>query len=178
MKKLQLIILCLLYSIGAIGQQTMPVDHEVMQLKLPKATQKLNEQQLMGLSHNGFSEKTISYFHDHIYKKDGLLIYYLNSSVSPKLKKSMENNQKMMVSLTNQESGSIVDNSKIITINNIRFSIIEYHNKDNWYLWFTSDYDKDLKFINGFIEYKKPDEAKAKQYLQDLLKDMHFKNQQ
>lgn len=144
---------------------------------MPKGIEKLNEQQLISLSHNRFDEKSTRGFHDHIYKKDGLLIYYLNSSVSPKLKKSLENNRVMMVSLLGQLSGTVVDDSKIITVNNIRFLIIDYHDTNTRYIRFTSDYDKSFNFINGFIEYQKSDEEIAKQYLQDLLKSMHFTNQ-
>lgn len=144
---------------------------------MPKGIEKLNEQQLMKLSNGSFNEKNSPIFHDHIYKKDGLLIYYLNSSVSPKLKKSLENYQKMMVSLDSQIEGRFIDDSKIITVNNIRFSIIEYHEKDNITIQFTSDYDNNFNFINGFIECKKTDEDMARQYLRDMLQSMHFTNQ-
>jgi hypothetical protein len=152
-----------------------------MKYKLPKGTEKLNKQQFKNLSHGGLDEEAISDFHDHIYKKDGLLIYYLNLSTSPKLKKPLESYQKMMVALLSGKSElkgavTIVDESKIITINNIRYSIIESHVGDNMTIQFTSDYDKSGGYINGFIEYKKPDEAKAKKYLQDFLGNTHFKD--
>ncbi len=179
MEKIYLIIICLLYSIRTLGQQS-----EVMQLTLPKGTEKLNEQQLKNLSNRGFNEKTASDFHNHVYKKDGLLIYYLNLSqfpTHPGRRHSLESNQKMMVALLSGESelkgdANVVDISKIITVNNIRFAIIEYHNKNDRYIRFTSDYDKNGGSINGFIEYKKPDEGEAGQYLQELLHSMSFKD--
>lgn len=170
MKKFHIIIICLFYARHVNGQQ------EVMKLTLPKGTEKLVEQQLKSLSHRGFNEKNVSDFHDHVYKKDGLLIYYLNLSTSPKLKKSLESYQRMMVSLLGQLKSTVVDSSKIITVNNVRFLIIESHEKDNMTIQFTSDYDKNCGFINGFIEYKKPDEVEAGQYLKELLRSMHFKN--
>ncbi|MDB5135912.1 MAG: hypothetical protein JWP37_2515, partial [Mucilaginibacter sp.] len=125
------------YPVNTIAQ--VP---EVMQFNLPKGTKKLNVQQFKNLSHSGFNNETISDFHDHIYKKDGLLIYYLNLSsypTNPTYRKSLENNQKVMVSLLGQTKDNIVDNSKIISINNIRFLIIGYHDKDINYIRFTSD---------------------------------------
>jgi len=153
-----------------------------MRFSLPKGTEKLNEQQLKNLSHKGFYEKTASEFHNHVYKKDGLLIYYLNSSqfpTHPERRRSLESNQKMIVALLSGNSElkgdvNVVDNSRITTINNIRFAIVEYHNKGDEYIRFTSDYDKNGGLINGFIEYKMSDEHEAKRYLQDLLQSMHF----
>jgi hypothetical protein len=179
MKKFHFIIIFLLYSLNTLGQ-----NGEVMQFILPKGTEKLNNPQLKSLIHNGFNEKTALGFHDHIYKKDGLIIYYQNLSqfpTHPERRHSLESNQKMMVALLSGNSElkgdvSVVDNSRIITVNNIRFAIIEYHNKDDRYIRVTSDYDKNGGMINGFIEYKKPDESEARQYLQDILQNMHFRN--
>ncbi|MDB5136075.1 MAG: hypothetical protein JWP37_2678, partial [Mucilaginibacter sp.] len=78
--------------------------------------------------------------------------------------------------LLGQTKDNIVDNSKIISINNIRFLIIGYHDKDINYIRFTSDYGKSGGYINGFIEYKKPDENAATKYLQNFLGNMHFRN--
>jgi hypothetical protein len=170
MKKLPVIIVCLFYCLCTFGQ--VP---EVMQFTFPKGTEKLNERQFKDFSKH-FNKTLITNFHEHVYVKDGLLIHYLNLSTSPKLKRSLEKNQKLMVSMTNGTPGSVVDSSKIITSNNIRFSIIEYHDTNDWYFWFTSDYDRYGNYINGFIEYKKPNEEEARQYLHDFLQSMHFKN--
>lgn len=174
MKKLPVIIVCLFYSLCTLEQ--LP---EVMQMTFPKGTKKLDERQLISLSHRRFDEKTVPGFHNHVYEKDRLLIYYLNLSqfpTHPERRHSLEADQKMMVSLLSIGNGNGVDKSKIITVNNIRFAIIEYHDKDNLYIRFTSDYDKNGGLVNGFIEYKKPDDMEAKQYLQDLLQSMHFIN--
>jgi len=176
------IIICLLYTVHVFGQ--VP---EVMQMTFPKGTEQLNVQQLMNLSHWQKDKNGASDFQNHIYIKNGLLIYYLNLSsfaAYPERRHSLESNQKMMVALLSGHSElktniSIIDDAKIITVNNIRFAILEYHerdfDKDVMYIRFTSDYDKNGGFINGFIEYKKPDEAEAKLYLNDLLQSMHFK---
>ena len=174
MKKFHFIIICLLYSLNVMSQQASP-SGDVMQLTLPKGTEKLNRQQFNNFSKQ-FGKTFISDFHSYAYKKDGLLIYYLNLSIPTKMKKNLESDQKMIVSLLGQLRGTVVDTSKIIIVNNIRFLIIEFHEKDDWYIRFTSDYDKNNKSINGFIEYKKADDAEARQYLHDLLSSMHFKD--
>jgi hypothetical protein len=173
MKKLQLILICLLYSAQAISQRSNP--DKIMQLTLPKGTERLSKQQYNEFSKQ-FTKTFVGGYHTNLYKKDGLLIYYLNLSVPAKMKKNLESDQRMIVSLLGQLKGTVVDTSKIISINNNQFLIINFHEKDDWYIRFTSDYDRNNKSINGFIEYKKPDEEEAKQYLQVLLKNMHFKN--
>jgi len=183
MKKFHLIIICLFYSLRSLSQ-----DGEVMKLALPKGTEKLDEQKLKNLSHWETNKNAASDFHDHIFKKNGILIYYLNSSsfpTHPERRHSLESNQKMMVALLSGHSElksniSVIDDAKIITVNNIRFAIIEYHERDydqdTMYIRFTSDYDNNGGFINGFIEYKKTDDTEPKQYLHDLLQSMHFRS--
>ena len=78
--------------------------------------------------------------------------------------------------MTAQTKNTVVDNSKIITVNNIRYSVIASHDGDNMTIQFTSDYDKSGGYINGFIEYKKTDESAAEKYLQNFLENMHFKD--
>ena len=178
MKKVNIIIACLFYSLTAMCQHKQ----EIMQLSMPKGAIKLNEVQFKKLSHSGFDDDSSDSFHDHIYKKNNLLIYYLYLGVSgPKFKRSLEYSQDMMVALLTGHSElkstvSVVDTAKIIVVNNIRFAITQYHQNHTWYITFTSDYDKNLQFINGFIEYKQADEAEAQQYLHDFLGSMHFNN--
>jgi hypothetical protein len=174
MKTSNIIIICLLSSFQLMAQPTHPSD-EIMQFTYPKGTEKLDERSYKDFCKK-FDETLITKFDQHEYKKDALFFYYQNLSHPSILKKSLENRLKLMASLTAQVPGNIVDDSEIISVNNIRFFIIRYHEKNDWYLWFSSDYDKNLRFINGFIEYKKPDDAEATQYLHDLLQSMHFKD--
>jgi len=176
MKKLHLIIACILYSLNSIGQQ-IGTNDEVMQLTLPKGTSKINKEEYNDFMNKRYDKSSGVDFHDHVFKKNRLLIYYSNSSVSsPKFKRSLESSQRIMVGVFKQYSKTIVvDTAKIIVVNNIRFSIIEYHENDVFHIRFTSDYDKNLRFIVGFIEYKKSDQVEAEEYLKELLQSMHFK---
>jgi len=168
-------IICLLFCLDATSQQTASPD-EVMQLTLPKGTEKLTKQQFNNDFSKRFSKTFVSDYHHYVYKKNGLLVYYLNIAVPAKMKKSLESDKKMIISLFGQLKTTVVDTSKIITVNNIRFLIIKFHENDDWYIRFSSDYDKGNKSINGFIEYKKTDDAEVSQYLHDLLQSMHFKD--
>ena len=177
MKKLHVIIY-ILYCFNAVSQQ-VPRNSEVMQLTLPKGAIKLNNEEYRKFISKRYDKSNLADFRDHVYKKDGLLIYYLNSAISSsKFKRSLESSQAIMVGVFKQYSKTIiVDSAKIITVNNIRFSIIKYHENNIWYIRFTSDYSKNLRFVNGFIEYKKPDEQIAQKALHELLHSMHFRNQ-
>ena len=113
---------------------------------------------------------------EHVYKRDNLLIYYWNCSNPSNFRKlSLEKKQKQMSSFNDVITNIIIDSSKIITVNNIRFFILESHLEENWSIQFISDYDKNDRYINGLIEFKKTDETKAVQYLQELLQNMHLK---
>jgi hypothetical protein len=171
MKKIHLIIACVFYSLHALAQQ-----EEIMQLTLPKGAEKLNEKQLMAVSHDNFNENSAADFHAHIYKKDGILIYYHYFGVPKKMEKPLENTQMQMVYIIKHIPNTVVDKSKIIEVKGIRFLIIEYHENDNKYFKFISDFDQNSRQINGSIEYKEPDEDKARQYLQDLLQSLYFKS--
>ncbi|HTK21554.1 MAG TPA: hypothetical protein VL442_18675 [Mucilaginibacter sp.] len=179
MKKSHLIIICLLYSLNALSQET-----EVMKFSLPKGTEKIGLQQFENLSHGGINDKAASDFNNHMYRKNGLLIYYINLSqfpTHPERRHSLESYQKMMVSLISGKSElkgtvNIIDDAKIIIVNNIRYSIIKSHYGDNMTIQFTSDYDRNGGYINGFVEYKRPDENAATKYLQDFLNNMHYQN--
>jgi hypothetical protein len=107
-------------------------------------------------------------------------MYYKNLSAfpaHPEHRHSLESNQKMTVSLLGELKGNVVDSSKIIIVNNIRFLIINYHENDNMCVRFTSDYDRNGGYINGFIEYKKSYEVAGTEYLRELLQSMHYKNE-
>jgi hypothetical protein len=167
----------MLSCLNAVAQQAHR-DSEVMQLTLPKGTSKLSKEEYGRFMSKRYDKSNLSSFRDHVYKKDGLLIYYLNSAISsPKFKRSLESSQSIMLGVFKQYSKTIViDTAKIITVNKVRFSIIKYHENNIWYTKFTSDYDKTLRFVNGFIEYKKADADNAQKALDGLLRSMHFKD--
>jgi hypothetical protein len=175
MKKYHITFICLLSSLYLAAQQQQP-RKEVMHMSLPKGTQKIEGSQFGDLKSRKFDNEKAGIFKDHTYKKDGLLIYYLYSSTAPGLRKDLENEQKQMFSLSKQKTDRITEDAKIVAVNNIRYSIIRYHESKEWYLWFFSEYDKNECFINGFVQYQQHAEVKANQYLLELLGTMHFNN--
>ena len=175
MKKYQLTIICLFGSMYLAAQQ-QPAQKEVMHMTLPKGTEKIEYGQFGEIKTRKFDNQKAELFKDHVYKKDDLLIYYRFFSTIKGLRKSIENKQKEMVSLSQQKTDRITDDAKIVTFNNIGFSIIDFREGTEYYKWFFSDYDKDGNFINGFIQYSKSDAENATHYLNDLLPTMGFNN--
>ena len=175
MKKYQLTFVCL-FSCLYLAAQQQPAQKEVMHMTLPKGTQKIENGHFGDIKVRKFDNQKAEIFKDHIYKKDDLLIYYRFFSTIKGLRKTLENQQKLMVSLSKQKTDRITDDAKIVTINNSRYSIIDYHEGTEYYKWFFSDYDKDGNFINGFIQYSKEDSASATKYLNDLLPTIGFNN--
>ena len=175
MRKYQLTLICLFSSFYLMAQQ-QPAAREAMHMSLPKGTQKIADSQLSGLKARKFDNQKAAFFHDHIYQKDGLLLYYTYVTLAQSIRHSLENRQIQMVSLSKQETHTIVDGSRIITCNNNRYLIIDYHEGDEYFIWFSSDYNKNGTYINGFVQYLKADSAKANQYLNDFLPTVGFNN--
>jgi len=158
-----------------------------MQYSFPQKTENLDSVQLKDLKNRRSKNSVpLEQFGRHVYRKDSILIYYTYLSSPPipyghpDLLESLEDNQRMLVgAFSSKELQSnnpyIVDTSTIVSYNNIRFSIIEYHHHNVYYLRFRSDYDKKLRYIAGNVEFKKPDEESAKLYLNEFLQSMHFK---
>jgi len=143
-----------------------------MQLTLPSSIKQLNSS----------GTKSFKFFDKHIYQKDNLIIRYRNSSYSPDIPgypsdvMSLEEREKELHIYS--KNRTVFDSSKIITINNIRFLIVEYHNYVDdgiRHLSFLSDSDKKHRYIGGGIEFKKSDEEKAWAFLNEFLHSMHFK---
>ncbi|HVW96137.1 MAG TPA: hypothetical protein VHA56_09235 [Mucilaginibacter sp.] len=148
-----------------------------MTLKMPKGAEKIDASRVGDLKVRKLDKKKADFFRDHIYLKDDLLNYYTYRTDIPLLRKGLENRQRQMVSLLRQNPSFTVTGSDIVTYNNIKYLIIKYQEDNQWYIWYSSDYNKEGSFINGFIQYSKGDDLKAKQYLEDMLSTTKFNNQ-
>lgn len=173
MKTTILTISAILFCQLASAQQPTK---ELMHLSLPAGTKKMDETQLQTLKARKFDNQKIDFFKGHVYTMNKLLIYYTYLSVAPRLRRSLENRKKLMVAVSKQKADRVLDGSSIITSNNIRYMIINYHEADEYYTWFSSDYDKDGNFINGCIQYVNEDKRNADLYLKEFLPTISFVN--
>lgn len=147
-----------------------------MHMALPNGTLQISDARSPELKVRNFDDQKVAFFKDHIYKNDRLLLYYTYVTVPPGLRKSLENRQEQLVSLSKQKEDRTVDGSRIITCNNIRYLIINYHEGAERYVWFSSDYDKAGNYINGFVQYAQADKNKANRYLSSFLSTLGFNN--
>jgi len=175
MKTFIFLSLCLFFSYFAYGQA--PSD-ETFNAAAPRGAEKLTKERFRSIVHRDYKRSVISENHENIYQLDGLLISYWGLSVKPDYDKSLEASQAEMLEILKiSPPKNIVDFSKIIVVNNIKFLVYQYHNEyDEFFLRFQSNFNKDHKNINGLIQFKKPDEEKAHAALQNLLRTIHFRD--
>ena len=155
--------------------QTKELDVLIIK-SLPKNTKAITQKEYTNISHQQFN-----YFHEtladqHFYKKENMLLYYRNSADIPATKHSLESRQNQMVSLFKKWTETTVNESRIVTINNTRFLIIDYIHAGDGFLDYTSDYNTKNEFTYGRIQYKLTDKQKATQLLQDWLQMTQLKN--
>jgi len=174
MKKV-IIIFLVLFNISFAYCQEKPID-EVFTITLPKGTEKLTLQQFRDFSATKFSHTTEYLADDLYYKNNGLGISFRNMSESKIGKTSLESQQKAMPAYLKMNNAITVIDSKIITVNGIKFLIIKYKEYTDNFIRVTSDYDKNNRLLLGHIQYIDSDSTKANQFLQDLLNSMHFKS--
>src|SRR6185503_5062436 len=173
MKKINLLIICFLLGYSAFGQVPST---ETFGATVPKEAIKLDRDHVLSIAHKTLRQSYVAPGIENTYQLDGLVISYWGLSVSPDNTKSLEDSQKEILGLLKRNEGDIVKNSKIVTVNNIRFLVYEYHRGDDVSLRFQSELDKNHKNVNGLIQFKKPDEDKAHKALDDSLHTIHFKD--
>jgi hypothetical protein len=172
MKKIRLAVAGLLVSIHAFSQVA---SSETFGATVPKEASKLTRKQLVNILHDNYKWPAIQPNRENIYQLNGLLISYWGLSVNSDYHKNLEASQKEILGYLKRDELNTINESKIVVVNNIKFLVYEYQRGDEVYLRFQSDFDKNLKNVNGIIQFKKPDEEKAQKTLQDLLQSIHFK---
>jgi len=143
---------------------------------LPKDMKAITPEEYTSICHQQFN-----YFHEpladqHFYKKEGMLLSYRSSADIPVTRLPLESRQIQRVSLMKKLSGTTVNESRMVTINNTRFLIIDYVHAGDGFLDYTSDYNSKIEFVYGHIQYKLADKQKATQLLQDWLQMIQLKN--
>lgn len=172
MKKINLTLITLLCNYYAMCQQTA-VSH-VMNITLPAYLKIISKDEYLiylkdSLNQRSFMDKDS----DTFLKKDGILIKIKDNSINPDSRFNLETSRKQITSSLNHTGGVL--ESKTITVNNIPYAVIIDQFHDVRTLIFFSDFNKNNKRIHGVITYKTKDDTKAKEALQSLLQNMHFK---
>jgi hypothetical protein len=166
------LIACLFFNIGAWGQ--VPKS-DVVSASLPKGAISLRKEQVSKIVHDNFKRSSIPLDVENYYQLDGIVMSFWDDEVNPEFKRSLEDIQLGMLGIF-KRNNDVVNFSKIISVNNIRFLVYEYQIDDEVNLCFQSDFNKHNKHIGGIVQFKKPDEDKGQKVLQGLLQSMHFKD--
>lgn len=174
MKKIVFLIIGMIISFTVKGQQDPESD--VVSVKMPSGAKSITKTQLLEFTRSKYKNHVtmVPPEKKNIYLLDGILISFWDIGVNPEFKKSLESTQQEILGMY-KRFGDTVLYSKIVTINTARFLIYNYHVKDSYAIRFQSDFNKNNKNICGIIQFRKEDEAKAQQALQDFLNTVQFK---
>jgi len=174
MKKALFVLLLLTPGLLTFSQVKEP---DALVIKsLPKDTRAITQEEFTSFSHQQFNYFQQPLGDQHFYKKEGMLLSYRNSEDIPVTRHSLESKQQQWVSLFKKWTGTSVNESRIVTINNTRFLIIDYVHAGDGFLDYTSDYNSKIEFVYGHIQYKLADKQKATQLLQDWLQTIQLKD--
>lgn len=172
-EKVVLLILLISFNLSvAIGQAPKS---EVVNADMPPGAKQLTKEQLSTFVRNNYKKYSIPLGKENTYQLDGLVISFWDLSVNPEFKKSLEASQSEILGYLKWTDRNVINFSKIVTINNIRFLEYEYQTGDEVYLRFQSEFDKKNRNICGVIQCKEPDKDKAQKTMDDFLKTVHFK---
>ena len=159
--------------------------NEVMNIILPTNTVKISGQQANDI-HKKFNIEMASQIQDHAYKKNGIFFYYRQMQGDSIERKDLEKqhidyfeyNYKRSLGLFKRfKAAGIVDTSYIHRKNGIRFSIIEFHNLNKYYILLSSDFSKNLKYLICRIgDFDIKNKVKAEAIMTEILNSIDFKN--
>lgn len=139
---------------------------------LPKGTAKMNKQELK-TKVTGESILRILNSADSLFTNGNTVMCYRYGNDIKLTKKSLEARQEEINYLGKTSKRRIVD-SRIIKVNDIRYLIATYEEGSDRMITFLSEYNPDLEYLYGQMQYKPKDEQIAKKYLEELLEGVHM----
>jgi hypothetical protein len=174
MKKILILLVCLLQCLVALCQKNVLKSNAIV--IIPQNAQKLSSTQLSDYVKTNFKDfkPPIPMNSEHAYKINNVLLSYwdVNES-SEQFKKPLKAVQSEGLSLFNLTKAYTVNSSKIITVNNIQFSIINFQHGNDAFIKFDSEY-KNLTCLNGIVQFTKGNETEANKVLNDFLKTVNI----
>lgn len=170
--KISMLILFFTAFTSAVMAQNRSEDVGI--IYLPQGSEQLSEKQYETFVTAHFSESPISSYHDQIFKKDDVIISYQSHQYPPVFNTKLEATQKQFNSILGKSGKKTLISSEIITVNSIRFLIIEFKKDNDYGLAFWSDYDTQNRFVNGQLYFNANDEETAKQFLDFMLAHFRF----
>jgi hypothetical protein len=147
----------------------------IVNLSLPNQVFSLTRNQAASIIHTNFKRSSIPLNRDNYYQLGGLIISFWDVEENPGFETALTDTQSGIIGMLKRNQDTI-NFSKIIKINEMQFLVYEYQKDNEVHLWFQTEFHNN-KHFGGVIEFKKPDEEKAQQVLQELLQSIHFKEQ-
>lgn len=171
MKKLVSLSAFILYCLLSYSQ-SQPLS-DVVNITLPTNAEKLVKNKVRTFS-NSFKRNQIDAGAKNVYKINQVLLSFQDVSASETITKSLQASRSELVELLKRNKAIIIDKADIVKVNKIDFLIIKYHENDEVYLRFYSDYNQN-KVLSGLLQYKIDNEADAAKVFSSIINSITFK---
>jgi hypothetical protein len=171
MKKIILLSASILFGLLSYSQ-TQPLS-DVVNITLPTNAEKLVSNKVRAFS-NDFKRNQIDASGKNVYKINRELLSFQDVSASETSKKSLQASREELVELLKRNKAIIIDKADIVKVNKIDFLLIKYHEIDEVYLRFYSDYNQNI-ILSGLLQYKINDETDAAKVFDGIIKSITFK---
>jgi hypothetical protein len=148
---------------------------DVVNVILPHGTSVIEKGNIERTVHTNFKRTSIPFDKENYFQSDGLIISFWDDKVNPEFNRKLDDIQPGILAVLKYNHDQ-VNFSKIITVNGMRFLIYEYEKDNEVDLRFQSEFDKNNRDVLGVIQFKKPNEERGQQYLQQLLQNMYHKD--
>jgi len=182
MKNTLSLIISLLITITSFAQQKDTLSN-VIRLKLPSTNENLTKESLKTYIKSHYKYSRIPSDSKNLYKIGNVLLSFKDLSFVPQFENqkkptlnAIKDDMSSLWTTSKYNKGIVVDESKIITVNRVQYAVINLHQDDEGLIQVYSDYDKKNRYISMTLQFKKNEEQKATQLLNDILKDITFKN--
>jgi len=138
----------------------------------PQGSKRLTKAEIAAFVKANFKHTEIDTNKSIVYQNNHLLISYWDIYTGPQFRQKLEKVQKGIVYSVKYDY--IIDYSKIIVVNNIRYFVIQYGKDGEGIIRFFSETQPNGVNANGIIQFKKPYEAEAQKALEELLPTIKF----
>ncbi|MBD1394089.1 hypothetical protein [Mucilaginibacter glaciei] len=172
MNKILIVFITTLISCSATAQNLSTIKR--VDAVVPYGSKKMSKTDVSSFVKANFKYSEIDIDKAVVYQNNHLLISYWDIFANPDFRQKLEKVQKGIV-YSIKEDGHTLDYSKIITVNGIRYFVIQYEKNNESVIRFYSEIQPDGVNANGIIQFKKPYEEEAQKALQELLPTIKFK---
>jgi ethanolamine ammonia-lyase large subunit len=168
------VLTIIVISISSFFCQDVPLS-KVAVIDKPISAEKIERNDILAFGKRKFKNFYVSDNNNINYFKVGnILVSFWDVLEDETNNRNIDVKRKEITAVIKLVSTNIIDETKLIENNKRLFAIIKYHNGDEYYFTFFSEY-LNHKGISGQVQFKKQDLEKATAIFDKFVKGVKFK---